>query len=678
METKQQNPQAACTSKWKCFSSKVREFFKLDQTKSTGRRIVSSLWAIFFGLMAAMVFIAIVTKNNPFSFFSLLIRGLQADSKTFRQYLLVFGFAGLASVLAFKSGLFNIGISGQMMMSGLFSFGVFISIGQTNLSVGMLILGLFGTLILSFLVAMIAGALKAYLNVHEVITTILLNWIIVQVSSFIFGQETPIFSAAKKSQFISTDYVGTKTGAFSISTGIEQGFAIAGFILLFVLVFAIWYILKFTTIGYKIKMLGISKTNGKYMGVNDKMLTAIVMGFSGMVAGIGGFYFYMFKEGAIYRYVDSPLSIGFEAIAISLLALNSPIGIIFTSIFYGILYNGRIYIQAAPLYLDSDYVNIVTALILYFAAISQLLMSFKLGLFVWKSGVLSSKKEYWSRAKLHKAKLKLYSMQTKLAKKVHHISMNLKTANESTLLASYNAIKAKYDRLIAEQEQKIAHFEKVLELTERFENNLQLEHYSVYKLKVEFNQKIKAQKAALKAAKNSDTSLQQEITKLQSEKSAALSAAKNTSSQTIKKLNEEFKAQLKAEIKAYKDASKVLKAKDFMPQTHPFAIAELSNKEQIAALEKEFNENKDKFLTKALDYKTTDAETLENFAVIAAKNRELGAKCFELGKFAKRDIKQNHAALKKTESTRYVIQINELYATSMLYLRTRVPKGEMK
>lgn len=677
MQTKQENQQSY-PSKLQSFGAKIREYFKLDQTRSTGRKIASSLWAIFFGLMAAMVFIAIVTKNNPFSFFSLLITGLQSDPKTFRQYFLVFAFAGLASALAFKGGLFNIGISGQMMISGLFSFAIFITIGKSNLSIGLLLLGLLGTLILSFLVAMIAGVLKAYLNVHEVITTILLNWIIVQISSFIFGQETPIFSAAKRSKFISTDYVGTKTGSFSITPSIEQGFSIAGFILLFVLVFAIWYILKFTTIGYKIKMLGISKTNGKYMGVNDKMLTAIIMGFSGMIAGLAGFYFFMFKEGAIYRYVDSPLAIGFEAIAISLLALNSPIGIVFTSIFYGILYNGRIYIQAAPLYLDSDYISIVTALILYFAAISQLLMSFKLGLFVWKSALLSSKKEYWARVKLHRAKLKLYSLKTKLAKKVHYISMNIKTTNQETMLAKYRMLKETYDRLIAKQELNVTHYENLLALTEKFENNLQMANYSVYKLKQEYATKIKSQKQMSKSTSNVTVVNQETLMQLQKEAIVAIADAKATRSQTIAHLKATFKEETTALNKQFEIDLDLLRKKDFKVTQIPFVLSENSNKEKIVVLEKEFNLNKDKFLTKALDYKTTDAETLENFAVIAAKNRELGAQCFALGKFAKRDIAQNHSALRKSEVTRHSIQINNLYATAMLYLKTRVPKGEMK
>jgi ABC-type uncharacterized transport system, permease component len=123
-----------------------------------------------------MIFIAIVSKNNPFLFFSQIVKGFGSYSlPTFYKYLLIFGFSGLACAIGFKSGLFNIGISGQMMVSAIFSFSMFVTLNKKNLGADMLFLGLIGTIVLSFLVAMLAGALKAYLNVHEVITTILLN-----------------------------------------------------------------------------------------------------------------------------------------------------------------------------------------------------------------------------------------------------------------------------------------------------------------------------------------------------------------------------------------------------------------------------------------------------------------------------------------------------------------------
>ena len=117
------------------------------------------------------------------------------------------------------------------------------------------------------------------------------------------------------------------------------------------------------------------------MGVNDKLLNMLVMGFSGALAGLAGFYLYIFKEGT---FVDADVlqPLGFEAIAVSLLALNSPIGVLFTTIFYSTLYNGTIYITLYPLSLKADYIKIITALILYFAAISQILMTFKPGQFL--------------------------------------------------------------------------------------------------------------------------------------------------------------------------------------------------------------------------------------------------------------------------------------------------------
>ncbi|GIZ05478.1 hypothetical protein MSATCC14277_0600 [Metamycoplasma salivarium] len=659
-------------SKLKDFGAKIRGFVKLDHTKKGWRKVMSSIWAIVLGLIVAMIFIAIVSKNNPFLFFSQIVKGFGSYSlPTFYKYLLIFGFSGLACAIGFKSGLFNIGISGQMMISAIFSFSMFVTLNKKNLGADMLFLGLIGTIVLSFLVAMLAGALKAYLNVHEVITTILLNWIIVYLGSFIFSSHSNVFSADKKATFISSEYTGTAKGVFSISDQNVTLFMILGFVLLLVSVFAFWFILRFTTTGYKIKMLGISKTNGKYMGVNDKLLTMLVMGFSGALAGLAGFYLYIFKEGT---FVDADVlqPLGFEAIAVSLLALNSPIGVLFTAIFYSTLYNGTIYITLYPLSLKADYIKIITALILYFAAISQILMTFKPGQFLWKLCIKMSYKKYWLLLKLRFIKRKIANLDRNYEVNMHKIRMNICKANEEGMLNKVQLLTKKYEnlktKLLIQEDfltKKIAKYDEFDVLNVKI-NQLKLNNkylYAVNKIQIKeyYATKISLVKKSTVNDKN------QKILELKKQRKQDLMSINQKLTSDYEKNNHQVK-QLIDEKQRLLNQIKSLSLDTtitFQCDIKQFEINEMSNQQKLQALKKEHNLHKDSFLQLAINKNMTSAQTLEQFSQIAAKKREYDHKSYELGKYENVDIKQQHRAIMRNILLDYKKQVEALYQQFM-------------
>ncbi|SYV89565.1 ABC-type uncharacterized transport system, permease component, partial [Metamycoplasma alkalescens] len=137
-------------------------------------------------MLLAYIYIAIskgVGKSifvNPFAIFKAIGQSFNSlNQETILKYFLVFGFSAIACALSFKAGLFNIGIPGQMMVTGIVSFSIFIKFRYNNeapIPVHVLLISLIFSIAVAFIVGLISGTLKAYLNVHEVISTIMLNW----------------------------------------------------------------------------------------------------------------------------------------------------------------------------------------------------------------------------------------------------------------------------------------------------------------------------------------------------------------------------------------------------------------------------------------------------------------------------------------------------------------------
>ncbi|WAM08328.1 ABC transporter permease subunit [Mycoplasmopsis cynos] len=198
--------------------------------------------------------------------------------------------------MGFKSGLFNIGVSGQMSFPVIIFFTILIifRLDTSNISLQFLIGMFFIFIILGMFIGMISGILKAFFNVHEVISTIFLNWIIAFLGRYLFTLSNKVFGNDPKVRSYFDDISGTKLINVSIDT--QYIFIYIGIALLAVLVFLIWFIYSKTALGYKIKMVGLNKTNAKYVGVNEKLLIITIMSISGALSGIAGFFLIILKN----------------------------------------------------------------------------------------------------------------------------------------------------------------------------------------------------------------------------------------------------------------------------------------------------------------------------------------------------------------------------------------------
>nr|AAC45345.1 putative polytopic protein [Mycoplasmopsis fermentans] len=432
------------------FSSKVRtgwnkfrSFITLEDQQKGRRKLYSSLWAVVFGLVVASIFFMIHQSMEgrsagPFDFviklwnYSFIDKNIKFDFPTF---FVIFGFTGLAVSIGFKVGLFNIGISGQMLLPAILVFSFIAKARNFNVDAGFLWLAIILFIIVGFATGAIAGLLKAYCKIHEVISTIFINWIVAFISGWLFSLNGKMFNPES--------YSPTTIGSarIAIENAVKYQFVYFGIGMFVLTAIVLFVIYNFTTLGYKINMVGKNPSNAKYIGLNEKMLTIIVMGFSGALAGFAGFYYIIIKEGWIVdSFGSNPIAIGFESIAVSLIALNHPIGITLSGFFYSMIYTTRD-LFAIKDKLTKDFFPIITGIIVFMAALAIMLYKFKPLGFMWKYGTLWIKKEYWKEYGSY--------MKTKNAKYREYVkALNEEKRRNRKLKKEFASIKEEYQKWV--------------------------------------------------------------------------------------------------------------------------------------------------------------------------------------------------------------------------------------
>ena len=269
----------------------------------------------------------------------------RAVARTLR-FSTLFILAGVAVAVAFRAGVFNIGVQGQFVVGGLASV-VAIVWAAPALPVG----PVGGVLLIGFglLVAMVAGglygalpgALKAYADANEIITTIMLNFIAIGVGGWLVGGRLRGADATSVRTERLPEYVTFPRIVFD-----DPNFSIVGLGLALVVVVVVAFLMTKINAGYDMVTSGIQASAARYSGVNAKRTIVTTMTLSGMIAGIAGAVFAIMIQG----YFTDPSGIGsygFDAIAVSLLAANNPIGVVPAALLFGGLNSAGSHIQIA-------------------------------------------------------------------------------------------------------------------------------------------------------------------------------------------------------------------------------------------------------------------------------------------------------------------------------------------
>jgi simple sugar transport system permease protein len=271
--------------------------------------------------------------------------------------------AGLSVALGFRAGLFNIGATGQMLIGGMAAVWVGLNItlpGFLHIPLAIVVAMLGGALW-----GGIAGFLKARTGAHEVITTIMLNFIALFLVEYLL--KTPAFQNPGSNNPISEqlplsarlpDIFG---GDYRVSLGLL--IAIAA-------VFFVFWLLYKSSLGFEFRAVGFNPTASQYAGMNVEKLFVLVMGVSGGLAGIAGANQAL---GLSPYQVTSAFAgtIGFDAIALALLGQSHPVGVLWAALLFGAMKAGGRSMQAAA-QIPLELVTVIQALIIVFIAAPEL------------------------------------------------------------------------------------------------------------------------------------------------------------------------------------------------------------------------------------------------------------------------------------------------------------------
>jgi ABC-type uncharacterized transport system permease subunit len=270
--------------------------------------------------------------------------------------------AALGVALAFRAGLFNIGAEGQLLMGGMAATVVGFAVTGLppllHVSLALLAAAIVGALWGAF-----AGWLKAATGAHEVITTIMLNLISFRLVDYLL--RTPPVQRAGRSDPIS-ETILPSADLPQILTAIGPNFRLhAGFLLMLVLVFAVYYLLFRTARGYEFRAVGLNPDAARYAGMRSGLIIIAAMALAGALAGLAG-------ANQILGVLDraSPGfsgGIGFDAIAVALLGRSHPVGVLFAGLLFGALEAGGRQMQVSAT-VSIDLIAIIQALIIVFIA----------------------------------------------------------------------------------------------------------------------------------------------------------------------------------------------------------------------------------------------------------------------------------------------------------------------
>jgi simple sugar transport system permease protein len=265
-------------------------------------------------------------------------------------------FSGVAIAFAFKAGLFNIGAQGQLLFGAVISAAV--GFGVRGLPpLCHIPLALFAGALAGAFYAAIQGAMKAYTGAHEVITGIMLNYVAINLTDYL--SSGPLKDPAPGNIIARTPLI-LETSRIPVFGGIPMGFVLAVLVAV-----AVWWIINQTTFGFEIKTVGLNPDAAHYAGIRVPRILILAMTFSGFLAGLGGA---IETQGIVYRFQPGfNVGLGFEGIAIALLARTHPIGVIPAALAVGAMKAGASQMQfhagVAP-----EITDVIIALMLFFVA----------------------------------------------------------------------------------------------------------------------------------------------------------------------------------------------------------------------------------------------------------------------------------------------------------------------
>ncbi|WP_254769356.1 ABC transporter permease [Salinilacihabitans rarus] len=280
-------------------------------------------------------------------------------------------FAGLSVAVAFRAGLFNIGTQGQLVVGGLATavtvlyaaaivpagFVGTLVLVPIGVAAGALFGGLFGA---------IPGVLKAYADANEVITTIMLNFVAAGITSTLLSWRFQDPDSANPQTARVPEYAEIPTIPY-VGFDVRMDFSLLALGFAVVLMVAVAWMLARTSFGYELRTSGIQPEAAAYGGVAEKRMIVSSMTLSGALGGVAGAFWVLMQHG---RWLENVPPIGFDGIAVSILAGNNPLGVGAAAFLFGVLSSGSRSIGTAT-NVPPELVGVLSGLLILFVAMPE-------------------------------------------------------------------------------------------------------------------------------------------------------------------------------------------------------------------------------------------------------------------------------------------------------------------
>lgn len=355
---------------------------KEEKKLPSGGRFVQKLQSLLRSMLVPVL--AVITAiivgagviawsgGDPIAAFKGLIEGSFGSEKALSEtavWATPYILAALGVAVGFKAGLFNIGVEGQLSLGAVtaawIGYGLPQLLGHDIPAAIHLPLTLLGGMLAGGIWAAIPGWLKAKFGSHEVINTIMMNYIALNLTSFLLNgpmkDPNPLNVVARTPKIAESARIGH---IFGPTLRVHWGFVIA-----LVMAVVIWWLIWKTTLGYEIRTAGTNPQAAKYAGMNVQRTIILSMVISGALAGLAGA---IEVTGLNYRHeLGFSTGYGFDAIAISLLGNNHPVGIILGSILFGAMRNGATRMQFLT-QIPTDVISVIQGLILFFVSADKI------------------------------------------------------------------------------------------------------------------------------------------------------------------------------------------------------------------------------------------------------------------------------------------------------------------
>jgi simple sugar transport system permease protein len=338
---------------------KAREAFALQP-------ILVVVYAVVLAVVVGGILVAL-TGGNPFEAYSALLRGMYgtpdrvaASFSRSTPYIA----SALALAFAFRAGLFNIGAEGQLLIGGVLAAWVatfsFVADIPGFIAIPLVLLaGLIGGLVWGG----VPGVLRAKTGAHEVISTIMLNNIAILLTRWLVNSQDPFVLRDPSTSVPRTEFVADSARLPELVDSTPR--LHLGYLVAIGMCVAVWFVFRRMSFGFEVTMVGTNPTAALYSGISVNRIIIAAMAISGALAGLGAAL-----EVSGTRFFFQPglfAFIGFDGIAIALLARANPYGIIFTALLWGSMLSGAPLMQQEA-QVSIDVVRVVQALVLLFIA----------------------------------------------------------------------------------------------------------------------------------------------------------------------------------------------------------------------------------------------------------------------------------------------------------------------